>query len=215
MEDKVVLVDTQDREIGAADKLQAHREGALHRAFSIFVFNARGQLLLQKRARAKYHSGGLWTNTCCGHPRPAEPLDQAARRRLREEMGFDCRLDPVFSFTYNARVGDGLIEHEYDHVFIGQFDGNPAPNPAEVEDWTWADVDPLRADIRAHPDRYTHWFKICVDAVLSHPKRTWRLANTTPASPEIPSGLAPTRARHGQKGGGSTGHSGDCDLRKM
>jgi isopentenyl-diphosphate delta-isomerase len=157
--ERVVLVDEQDRELGAAEKLAAHAAGTLHRAFSIFVFNSKGQLLLQRRARSKYHSGGLWSNTCCGHPRPGEANVEAARRRLREEMNFDCELRAAFEFLYRAQFTNELVEHEYDHVFVGEFDGLVAPDEAEVEDWAWATLDELRRDIGARPDDYTYWLK--------------------------------------------------------
>jgi isopentenyl-diphosphate delta-isomerase len=168
VEEKVILVDDVDQEIGVREKMAAHQRGELHRAFSVFVFNARGEMLLQKRAPLKYHSGGLWTNTCCSHPRPGEPTAEAAHRRLGEEMGFGCPLEGAFSFIYRAEFEDGLIEHELDHVFIGQFNGQPTPDPAEVDDWRWIDLPTLREDVRAHPDRYTPWFKIAMDDVLSY-----------------------------------------------
>jgi len=134
--ERVVLVDERDREVGTAPKLAAHEDGALHRAFSVFVLNGHGELLLQRRADTKYHSAGLWTNTCCGHPRPGEPVAAAARRRLREEMGFDCEPAPAGTFVYRAEVG-GLVEHEYDHVFVGRHETDPLPDPAEVSEWRW------------------------------------------------------------------------------
>jgi len=167
MEDKVILVDTNNREIGTAEKLQTHRDGALHRAFSIFVFNSKGQLLLQQRAKTKYHSGGLWSNTCCSHPRPHETLPGAAHRRLTEEMGFDCNLEEIFSFTYKVQLAADIFEHEYDHVFIGHYDNEPAPNPEEVDDWIWIDLEGLREDMRENPDRYTYWLRCCIEQVIS------------------------------------------------
>jgi isopentenyl-diphosphate delta-isomerase len=167
MEETVILVDHNDREVGGAEKLQAHREGSLHRAFSVFVFNSRGELLLQQRARAKYHSGGLWTNTCCSHPRLGEGTEEAAHRRLVEEMGFDCELEEAFHFTYRVEFGDGLVEHEFDHVFLGRFDGAPTPDPQEVGDWKWADTEALEKDLGENPGRYAHWFKLALPQVLS------------------------------------------------
>jgi len=161
--ERVVLVDEQDRELGAAEKLAAHAAGKLHRAFSIFVFNSRRQLLLQRRAQAKYHSGGLWSNTCCGHPRPGEATDAAARRRLREELNFVCELRPAFEFLYRAEFTNELIEHEYDHVFVGEFDGVVVPDEAEVEDWKWTTLDELRRDMSVRPDDYTYWLKAALD----------------------------------------------------
>jgi isopentenyl-diphosphate delta-isomerase len=157
--ERVVLVDEQDRETGAAEKLAAHASGKLHRAFSIFVFNSERQLLLQRRAKSKYHSGGLWSNTCCGHPRPGEATAEAARRRLREEMNFDCELRPAFEFLYRAEFENELIEHEYDHVFVGEFNGLFVPNEMEVENWSWAELDELRRDIGVRPEAYTYWLK--------------------------------------------------------
>ena len=161
--ERVVLVDEQDRELGAAEKFAAHAAGKLHRAFSIFVFNSAGQLLLQRRAHAKYHSGGLWSNTCCGHPRPGEATEAAARRRLREEMHFDCELRAAFEFLYRAEFANELIEHEYDHVFVGDFNGRVVPSEAEVDSWRWAGLDELRRDIGARPGAYTYWLKAALD----------------------------------------------------
>ena len=158
--ERVILVDRRDTPIGTADKLEAHRTGALHRAFSVFVQNQRGEMLLQRRARTKYHSGGLWSNTCCSHPRPGEDTGEAVRRRLREEMGFDCPTDRVASLIYRADVGGGLVEHEYDHLFLGRWDGAPSPDPAEVEDWRWVAPADLRAELERAPERFTYWFRI-------------------------------------------------------
>jgi isopentenyl-diphosphate delta-isomerase len=157
MEDSVVLVDANDRVVGRAPKLEVHEQGRLHRAFSVFVFDRAGRVLLQQRAPGKYHSGRLWTNTCCGHPRPGEPVAAAGRRRLREEMGFACPLQEVHAFVYRAEVGNGLIEHEYDHVLVGRFDGTPQPAPGEAMAWRWSSVADVRADLARHPDRYTKW----------------------------------------------------------
>ncbi len=162
MLEQVILVDERDRELGSSEKLQAHRAGALHRAFSIFVFDADKRLLLQQRARTKYHSGGLWSNTCCGHPRPGEATAAAAQRRLREEMNFDCELRAAFGFLYRAELAGQLVEHEYDHVFIGAFDGVPAPDAAEVEDWRWLSMPELRRELLARPGAYTYWLRIAL-----------------------------------------------------
>jgi len=161
--EQLILVDADDREVGVGEKMQTHREGALHRAFSVFVFDRAGRLLLQRRAAAKYHSGGLWSNTACGHPRPGEATLTAARRRLREEMGFDCWLREAFAFVYRAEFPDGLVEHEYDHVFVGRFDGAPAPDPDEVEDWRWVTQDELRRALRDEPGHYSQWLKLAVE----------------------------------------------------
>lgn len=162
MEESVVLVDENDVEVGTLEKLRAHLEGRLHRALSVFVLNERGELLLQRRAAGKYHSGGLWTNTCCSHPRPGEPVDQAARRRLREEMGIDCALAPAFAFTYRAQVGPGLVEHEFDHLFAGRWDGDPAPDPDEVDGWRWVPLADIQREVRETPERFTAWFRMLV-----------------------------------------------------
>ncbi len=165
--ERVVLVDPNDQELGTAPKLAVHVEGRLHRAFSVFVFDAAGNLLLQQRAAGKYHSGGLWSNTCCGHPRPGEPTDVAAHRRLQEEMGFDCPLQPAFGFLYRSDVNGGLIEHEYDHVLVGRFDGTPAPNPQEVDDWRWVNLDVAITDLATHPRRYSAWFPIALEKLCA------------------------------------------------
>lgn len=168
MSSPVVLVDEKNEAVGTAEKLRAHTEGWCHRALSAFIFDEAGRLLLQQRAAGKYHSGGLWSNTCCSHPRPDEPPRAAARRRLHEEMGFTCTLTPAFHFTYQAPVGPDLIEHEYDHVFVGVVDDvTVRPNPDEVADWTWAPVRAVRAAITSDPTRYTVWFRRLLDPVLA------------------------------------------------
>ena len=168
MSAQVVLVNAQDESVGVADKLEAHEQGWLHRAFSVFVFDPQGRLLLQQRDVNKYHSGGLWSNTCCSHPRPDEPVADAAQRRLQEEMGFQCPLDDAFSFTYRAVLSDTMIEHEYDHIFIGHDTPTVHPNPEEVQDWRWMAPNDLMADVAAHPERYTAWFRMAVERVLQH-----------------------------------------------
>ena len=160
MEERVVLVDENDAEVGTLEKQRAHLEGRLHRALSVFVLNARGEMLLQRRAAGKYHSGGLWTNACCSHPRPGEAVGQAARRRLREEMGIDCALTPLFAFTYRADVGDGLVEHEYDHVFAARWDGDPQPSVDEVDGWRWVPVEEIAREVRRSPEAFTPWFRM-------------------------------------------------------
>jgi isopentenyl-diphosphate delta-isomerase len=160
MEERVVLVDENDGEVGTLEKQRAHAEGRLHRALSVFVLNARGEMLLQRRAAAKYHSAGLWTNTCCSHPRPGERVDHAARRRLREEMGIDCDLSPAFAFTYRADVGGGLAEHEFDHVFLGRWNGEPRPDEDEVDQWRWVSLPDVEREVADDPAAFTPWFRI-------------------------------------------------------
>ena len=158
--EEIILVDEQDREVGFAEKVDAHRDGGrLHRAFSIVLFNSRGEMLLQLRAAAKYHFGGLWTNACCGHPRRGEELEPAARRRLREELGIDAELREVFAFTYTATdPRSGLTENEFDHVFVARFDGQVAPDPDEMDDVRWIDCAELERDLGMRPEAYTPWF---------------------------------------------------------
>ncbi len=155
----MVLVDEGDRQIGVCEKLQTHRRGLLHRAFSVIIKNDAGQILLQQRAAGKYHSPGLWANACCGHPGVGEEVGVAAQRRLAEEMGFDCELYPVRQHSYCADVGGGLTENEFVHVFFGRFNGPIAPNPAEAADYRWWDPNALLADVAAAPNRYSAWFR--------------------------------------------------------
>jgi isopentenyl-diphosphate delta-isomerase len=161
----VVLVDNNDNAIGTMEKQQAHVEGVLHRAFSIFIFNSENKLLLQKRASSKYHCGGLWTNTCCSHPRENEIILDAANRRLQEEMGMQCELKPLFNFVYKAEFENGLTEHEYDHVFVGQSNQLPELNTEEVEDYRYIDLEELQTEIKVSPQNFTPWFLIALDRV--------------------------------------------------
>lgn len=163
MTEFVVLVTPQDEVVGLMEKLQAHVEGLLHRAFSVFTFNSKGELLIQQRAAHKYHSPTLWANTCCSHPRDGEGYEQGAHRRLQEEMGFDCPLEFKFDFLYKADVGGGLTEHELDYIFFGVYDGEIVPNPDEVMAYQWVNVPELKTDIHAHPEKYTAWFKMILD----------------------------------------------------
>lgn len=164
----VILVNNNDQPLGAMEKMEAHEKGVMHRAFSIFIFNREGKLMLQKRAEEKYHSPGLWTNTVCSHPRTGEKTKDAAHRRMVEEMGFDCSFEEAFSFIYKANVGSDLIEHEFDHVFVGHSDTQPVPNPEEVGDWKYVDFDWVVKDVEANPENYTVWFIIALKEVSKH-----------------------------------------------
>ena len=162
-EELVILVNQQDEQIGLMPKMEAHEKGILHRAFSVFVFNKNGELLLQQRASTKYHSPLLWTNTCCSHQRNGERNIEAGKRRLQEEMGFACELREVTSFIYKADFDNGLTEHELDHIMIGYFDESPAINKEEVESFKWMTLEDVKSDIVENPDQYTAWFKIIFD----------------------------------------------------
>ena len=157
---KILLVNKYDQELGYAEKIKVHKLGLLHRSFSIFIFNSRGKLLLQKRALDKYHSGGLWSNTCCSHQENPGILIQMANHRLKEEMGFTCKLEEVSSFIYKTAVGNGLIENELDHVFFGISDDKPKPNKREVTDYKYLALYKIKKDISKNPEKYTKWFKI-------------------------------------------------------
>jgi isopentenyl-diphosphate Delta-isomerase len=163
--EQVTLVDESDVAIGVEEKMQAHLDGKLHRAFSIFVFNSQRELLLQRRARSKYHSGGRWSNTCCGHPRPGETTSAASLRRLQEEMGFVCDLKESFSLLYRVELDHGMIEHEFDHVFIGCFDGEPCPNPDEVSEFQWLSISRLREAVSTREETFTYWLKLMLERV--------------------------------------------------
>lgn len=165
-EEVVVLVDSRDNVVGAAPKMEAHRKGLLHRAISVFVFNGDGEMLLQRRAKGKYHSGGLWANACCSHPRPGENPHKAAIRRLEEEMGLQAPLDYSFSFIYRAELDQDLVEHELDHVFTGTISTDPKPDPEEVGDWRWIAPEALEAELTATPEQFTAWFPLALEALL-------------------------------------------------
>lgn len=165
-EELVILVDPDDHDLGTAEKLHAHRHGLLHRAVSAFLFDASGRQLLQRRATIKYHSAGLWSNACCGHPRPGESPAAAVARRLSEEMGIVVPLTPRFRFTYRAELDGGLVEHEVDHLFTGTFDGIPEPDPAEVSAWRWIDPPALATELTQTPDAFTAWFRLLLPEVL-------------------------------------------------
>jgi isopentenyl-diphosphate Delta-isomerase len=162
--EKVILVDEHDNSIGTMEKMEAHRKGVLHRAFSILIFNSRGEMLIQKRASSKYHSGGLWTNACCSHPVDGEPVSETAGKRLFYEMGIHVPLDFAYKFIYKTKLDHDLVEHELDYVFTGVCNGEPVVNLNEVEDWKYVELGSLRQDISMHPDRYTYWFK----AIINH-----------------------------------------------
>lgn len=165
MSELVVLVDQNDNELGVMEKMQAHVEARLHRAFSVFIFNENGQLMLQQRAFSKYHSPGLWSNTCCSHPRPGEETKDAAHRRLVEEMGFDCDFEEAFSFVYKAPFSNDLTEHEFDHVFIGVTDKLPVLNREEAEDFRFATIEQIRNEMNEDPEKFSVWFRIAFDRV--------------------------------------------------
>lgn len=163
----VVLVDAEDQQIGLMPKLEAHQKGVLHRAFSVFIFNSKGEVLMQQRAFGKYHSEGLWSNTCCSHPLPLEDTADAARRRLKEEMGMDTDVHFLYSFLYKSELDKGLIEHELDHVFWRLSDQKPVLNAQEVADYKYLTPEDLSKDLKIHPERYTEWLKICFDEVIA------------------------------------------------
>ena len=161
----IILVDKNDNQIATEEKLKAHKEGKLHRAFSVFVFNSKKELLLQKRAYDKYHSAGIWANTCCSHPKPGKDLKEEAEARLKEEMGITCNLEEKFSFIYKVKFENGLYEHEYDHVFFGRSDEKPKPNKDEASDWKYISLNELEIDIKENPDKYSYWLKECFEKV--------------------------------------------------
>jgi isopentenyl-diphosphate delta-isomerase len=164
--EQVILVDASDRAIGTASKLSAHRDGRLHRAVSVLLFDPRGNVLLQRRAGHKYHSPGLWSNSCCGHPRPGETASTAAERRLQDELGMTCALRHAATFLYHADLGSGMHEHEIDHVFVGHTGTVPSPNPAEVADWRYASLSALDAEIRESPRSFTIWLPLVLRQVF-------------------------------------------------
>jgi isopentenyl-diphosphate delta-isomerase len=165
----VILVDENDRALGTMEKMEAHQKGLLHRAFSIFIFNDKGELLLQKRASTKYHSAGLWTNTCCSHPHPGEETLAAAKRRLKEEMGIDALLIHKTSFVYKTNFDNGLTEHEFDHVYIGNYNKNPVLNENEAEEYKWMSLENTKKDIHKCPENFTSWFIIAMEKVFKNP----------------------------------------------
>jgi isopentenyl-diphosphate delta-isomerase len=174
---EVVLVDETDLETGTMEKMEAHLLGVLHRAFSIFIFNSKGEFLLQQRAPGKYHNGGLWTNTCCSHPNPGEEILKAASRRLSEEMGFQTSLSPAFTFIYKASFDNGLTEHEFDHVFTGIFDGDINADKNEVSEYCYKTLEDVESSLKSHPEKYTEWFKIALPQIKTFHKETFGKAN--------------------------------------
>ncbi len=169
-EEKVILVNSNDEPIGLMPKMEAHKKALLHRAFSVFVINGNNELMLQQRALQKYHSPGLWTNTCCSHQRDGEENIEAGLRRLQEEMGFETPLEYLFNFIYKAPFDNGLTEHELDHVMLGRYEAEPSINPEEVASWKWMDIDLIHADLINNPANYTVWFAIIFDRFYNHLK---------------------------------------------
>ena len=167
-EELVILVDENDHQVGLMPKIEAHEKALLHRAFSVFVFNSKKELMIQQRALHKYHSPGLWTNTCCSHQREGESNIDAGRRRLMEEMGFTVDLEESISFIYKAPFDNGLTEHEFDHILLGNFEGEPNLNPDEVAAWKWMSLEAIKQDMAAHPNIYTEWFKIIFEKFYNH-----------------------------------------------
>ncbi|MEN3322583.1 isopentenyl-diphosphate Delta-isomerase [Mariniflexile soesokkakense] len=167
-EEKVILVNENDEPIGTMPKMEAHEKALLHRAFSVFVFNDKNELMLQQRAAHKYHSPLLWTNTCCSHQRVGETSIQAGKRRLMEEMGFVVELEETISFIYKAPFDNGLTEHEFDHVLLGKYNSIPEINPDEVANWKWMTLEAVKEDILNQPELYTEWFKIIFDKFYEH-----------------------------------------------
>ena len=170
--ENVVLVDRNDNPMGLMPKLEAHEKGVLHRAFSVFILNQKSQLMLQRRALDKYHSPGLWTNTCCSHPRESESNIEAGVRRLKEEMGFTTPLKPMFSFIYKSKFDNGLTEHEFDHVLLGYYDKQPFINTIEVSEWKWMSLDKIILEIKNKPEDFTVWFKIIFERFYNHIYKT-------------------------------------------
>ena len=174
MSEEIILVNNKDEEIGYGEKLQVHLDGKLHRAFSIYIFNSKHQLLIQKRAMHKYHSPGIIANSCCSHPRKGELLKQAVHRRLKEELGFDTDLKEIFSFVYNALFENDLTENEFLHVFIGEYDSVVNPNPSEVAEVKWINIPSLLKEIKDNPEKYAVWLKMALPKVLSY----WKTFST-------------------------------------
>ena len=164
-EEQVILVDEKDKPVGVADKGEAHRKGWLHRAFSVFIFNSKGEMLLQQRALHKYHSGGLWTNACCSHPHPGEETMAAVQRRLKEEMGFEVPVEKVFDFMYKTKLDNGLTENEFDHVYTGEYNDKVNFNKNEVMDFCYKDMEGIRHSLQTHPEKYSAWFHLAFPGI--------------------------------------------------
>ena len=165
--EEVILVNEQDEQTGTIEKMEAHRKALLHRAFSVFIFNPKGEMLLQQRAMGKYHSAGLWTNTCCSHPRPGEEIEAAALRRLKEEMGIDGLIKKIFDFVYRSEFENGLTEYEFDHVYSGTYSGQLNPDQKEVKDYCFRTMEDIEHDLKYHPEKYSSWFKIAFPELKS------------------------------------------------
>jgi isopentenyl-diphosphate delta-isomerase len=178
MAEYLILTDEKDQFVGMMEKLMVHKLGLLHRAFSIFIFNSRGEMLLQQRAYDKYHSGGLWSNACCSHPRFEERIPDAVNRRLWEEMGIQADTDFAFSFTYRATLENDLTEHEYDHVYVGITDAIPNPDKREVHSWKYISLQALQDDMKKHPANYTEWFKLCIPELIKHYSQSYLQRHT-------------------------------------
>lgn len=170
----IILVDEQDNQVGVGEKMPVHEQGLLHRAFSVFLFNSKGELLLQQRAIEKYHSGGLWTNTCCSHPMPGEDVMDAANRRLMEEMGIKAELTKLFNLRYKADFSNGLIENEFDHIFVGNYEANANPNPAEVMSAKYSSIAEIEKNIAEAPSQYTAWFLLAFPEILNWWKENFK-----------------------------------------
>jgi isopentenyl-diphosphate delta-isomerase len=168
--EKVILVNEQDEQLGVMEKIKAHETATLHRAFSVFIFSHTGEMLLQQRAASKYHSAGLWTNACCSHPRPGEETIAAAGRRLNEELGFKTELHKIFDFTYKADFSNGLTEHEFDHVYVGKYNGTITPDKKEVSNYTYKSLPEIESNLQLHPQKYTAWFHIAFPKI----KEWWK-----------------------------------------
>ncbi|MFL5787322.1 MAG: isopentenyl-diphosphate Delta-isomerase [Flavisolibacter sp.] len=171
---QIILVNENDEFVGVMEKMEVHRKGLLHRAFSVFIFDKEGKMLLQKRSLEKYHSAGLWTNACCSHPKPGESVEDASQRRLFEELGISTTLQKIFVFTYKSKVENDMIEHEFDHVFAGEYDGNIQWNPEEVAECRLIDLNTIKSELENSPELYTAWFRIAFPEIEKWHKSKYR-----------------------------------------